>query len=67
MAPALPPCAAHAPPCSLFSALDRALSDFSSDRAAWAELACKNMNVELSWAKPAAEYVDIYNAIAGVA
>jgi glycogen synthase len=54
----------HPPKNSLFSALDRALGDYASDPAAWSELARNNMNAELSWSKPAADYVAIYNAVA---
>ena len=52
---------------SLFGALDRALGDYASDPAGWAELSRNNMNAELSWARPAAEYVALYSAVAGVA
>lgn len=52
---------------SLFGALDRALKDYSSDRAAWSELSRNNMNAELSWGQPAADYVTIYSQLAEVA
>ncbi|KAI8463844.1 MAG: soluble starch synthase [Monoraphidium minutum] len=49
---------------SLFGALDRALGDFASDPAAWFELSRHNLNADVSWSKPGADYVDLYGQIA---
>ena len=51
------------PNCSLFGALDRALKDYQSDREAWFELSRNNLNADMSWAKPSADYIALYNSL----
>lgn len=52
---------------SLFSALDRALSDYSTDPEAWARLSAANMAADLGWGAAGAEYVERYAAVVGAA
>ncbi len=46
------------------SKIDEALKLFRSDKAAWQTLMRNGMAKDYSWAKPAAEYVELYEAIA---
>lgn len=49
---------------SLHGALDRAVALFKDDPERWRELSLRNMAADVSWARPAKEYVDLYNKIA---
>ena len=46
------------------SKIDEALTLFRSDKAAWQKLMRNGMAKDYSWTKPAAEYVELYQAVA---
>eukprot|EP01025_Chloroclados_australasicus_P023810 TRINITY_DN24023_c0_g4_i1.p2 TRINITY_DN24023_c0_g4~~TRINITY_DN24023_c0_g4_i1.p2 ORF type:complete len:665 (-),score=105.58 TRINITY_DN24023_c0_g4_i1:1424-3418(-) len=49
---------------SLEHALQRAISTYKTDKNKWSQQVLKNMTIDVSWEKSAAQYVDVYNQIA---
>ncbi|GLC45319.1 hypothetical protein PLESTB_000309300 [Pleodorina starrii] len=49
---------------SLYGALDRALALYDKQPGRWAALSQDNMRLDVSWAKSAGSYVDIYRSVA---
>ncbi|EFJ39907.1 hypothetical protein VOLCADRAFT_108446 [Volvox carteri f. nagariensis] len=49
---------------SMYGALDRALQLYEQQPGRWAALSCDNMRLDVSWAKSAESYVDVYRSVA---
>jgi len=47
------------------AAVDRSLELYESDRAAWNELAAKDMEIDFSWKVPAQAYMDMFQKVIG--
>ena len=47
------------------AAVDRSLELYESDRAAWNELAAKDMEIDFSWKVPAQAYMDMFEKVIG--